>query len=493
MLMCVNFFRSMRVRKICLDLGMATSTYLLRIQMQSLFLIFAAALLIFAPTPSWAQLKLNNPSTKPINPPSSSSGTGLSNPIANAVSTPRDFIVAVVDSVPITNHDVNVRLELQRTQAAQQGRTILKSDVTLRDALEKLITEKALLQNAKDSGIAIDDEALDLAEQRQAAQNQTTVEAMRAKTLASGSSIEKARKDLHDQLMLQRFVERNVPGRIRVTDVEIDNAIKSREKASVSTAAEMELGHIFISVPENSSDARVAELRAKAQSALDRVQRGGNFGAIAKEVSQGPEKENNGLMGVRPADRYPSLFVDAVANLRIGETAPLVQSGAGFHILKLVSKRTVTNATITETRARHILLRPGGQLSQTAARAQLATYKTQIESGRADFAQLAQQHSQDASAAGGGDLGWVAPGMFVPEFEEVMNKLQIGQIADPLVSRFGVHLVQVLARREAPITERELRDLVRNSLREKKYDETYQLWAQEVRGRAYIEYRDPPL
>ena len=455
--------------------------------------VFAFALFFCIQPIAWAQLKLNNPSTKPINPPSSSSGTGLSNPIANAVSTPRDFIVAVVDSVPITNHDVNVRLELQRTQAAQQGRTILKSDVTLRDALEKLITEKALLQNAKDSGIAIDDEALDLAEQRQAAQNQTTVEAMRAKTLASGSSIEKARKDLHDQLMLQRFVERNVPGRIRVTDVEIDNAIKSREKASVSTAAEMELGHIFISVPENSSDARVAELRAKAQSALDRVQRGGNFGAIAKEVSQGPEKENNGLMGVRPADRYPSLFVDAVANLRIGETAPLVQSGAGFHILKLVSKRTVTNATITETRARHILLRPGGQLSQTAARAQLATYKTQIESGRADFAQLAQQHSQDASAAGGGDLGWVAPGMFVPEFEEVMNKLQIGQIADPLVSRFGVHLVQVLARREAPITERELRDLVRNSLREKKYDETYQLWAQEVRGRAYIEYRDPPL
>lgn len=456
-------------------------------------LLCATLLVLFVPVSGWAQLKLNNPGSKPINPSSSSTGTGLANPLASAISTPRDFIVAVVDSVPITNHDVNARLELQRIQAAQQGRAILKSDVTLRDVLEKLITEKALLQNAKDTGVVIDDEALDLAEQRQAAQNQTTVEAMRAKTLASGSSIEKARKDLHDQLMLQRFVERNVPGRIRISDVEIDNAIKSRDKASVSTAAEIELGHIFISVPENSSDARVAELRAKAQSTLERVQRGGNFGAIAKEVSQGPEKENNGLMGVRPTDRYPSLFVDAVAPLRIGEVAPLVQSGAGFHILKLMSKRTVTNATITETRARHILLRPGGQLSQTAARAQLATYKTQIESGRADFAQLAQQHSQDASAASGGDLGWVAPGMFVPEFEEVMNKLQPGQIAEPLVSRFGVHLVQVLARREAPITERELRDLVRNSLREKKYDETYQLWAQEVRGRAYIEYRDPPI
>ena len=467
--------------------------YMFLNSLNRIWLSFAFALVFSCQPLAWAQLKLNNPSSKPINPPSSSTGTGLANPVANAISTPRDFIVAVVDSVPITNHDVNTRLELQRTQAAQQGRAILKSDVTLREALEKLITEKALLQNAKDSGIVIDDEALDLAEQRQAAQNQTTVEAMRAKTLASGFSIEKARKDLHDQLLLQRLVERNVPGRIRITDVEIDNAIKSRDKASVSTAAEMELGHIFISVPENSSDARIAELRAKAQSALERVQRGGNFGAIAKEVSQGPEKENNGLMGVRPADRYPSLFVDAVAPLRIGDVAPLVQSGAGFHILKLVSKRTVTNATITETRARHILLRPGGQLSQTTARAQLATYKTQIESGRADFAQLAQQHSQDASAAGGGDLGWVAPGMFVPEFEEVMNKLQPGQIADPLVSRFGVHLLQVLARREAPITERELRDLVRNTLREKKYDETYQLWAQEVRGRAYIEYRDPPI
>ena len=458
-----------------------------------IWLTFAFALVFCFQPPAWAQLKLNNPSSKPINPPSTGSGTGLANPVTNAISTPRDFIVAVVNSVPITNHDVSTRLELQRAQATQQGRAILKSDVTLREALEKLITEKALLQNAKDSGIVIDDEALDLAEQRQAAQNQTTVEAMRAKTLASGSSVEKARKDLHDQLLLQRLVERNVPGRIRITDLEIDNTIKSRDKASVSTAAEMELGHIFISVPENSSDARVAELRAKAQSTLERVQRGGNFGAIAKEVSQGPEKENNGLMGVRPADRYPSLFVDAVAPLRIGDVAPLVQSGAGFHILKLVSKRTVTNATITETRASHILLRPGGQLSQTTARAQLATYKTQIESGRADFGQLAQQHSQDASAAGGGDLGWVAPGMFVPEFEEVMNKLQPGQIADPLVSRFGVHLVQVLARREAPITERELRDLVRNSLREKKYDETYKLWSEEVRGRAYIEYRDPPI
>jgi peptidyl-prolyl cis-trans isomerase SurA len=197
-------------------------------------------------------------------------------------------------------------------------------------------------------------------------------------------------------------------------------------------------------------------------------------------------------MGVRPADRYPTLFVEATQALAVGEVSAVVRSGAGFHILKLVSKRNANTVTITETRARHILLRPSGQLSQAAARAQLASYKREIEAGRADFAKLAQEHSQDASAPGGGDLGWVAPGMFVPEFEEVMNKLQPGQMADPTVSRFGVHLIQVLARREAPISERDLREMVRNKLREQKYEETYQLWAQEVRGRTYVEYRDPP-
>jgi peptidyl-prolyl cis-trans isomerase SurA len=186
------------------------------------------------------------------------------------------------------------------------------------------------------------------------------------------------------------------------------------------------------------------------------------------------------------------LFVENTQKLSVGAVSPIFRSGAGFHILKLVSKRSNNTITVTETNARHILLRPGGQLSQTTARAQLTEFKRQIEAGKADFAKLAQQHSQDASASAGGDLGWVATGMFVPEFEEVMNKLEPGQIADPTVSRFGVHLIQVITRRQAPISERELRDMTRNHLRDKKFEETYQLWAQEVRGRAYVEYRDAP-
>ena len=405
--------------------------------------------------------------------------------------TGNDFIVAVVDSQPITNHEVNVRAKLMLQQLNEQQKSVASAKEILKTSLEKLITEKALLQHAKEVGISVEDDAVSAAEQRLAAQNQTSVEALHKKVVAEGKSIASFRLGLKEQITLQRLSERNVPGRIKVSDIELDQAVRQRQNASIDTNPDIELGHVLIAVPEKATDPEIAVLQTKAESVLASLKRGDDLARVAKEFSNGAERDKGGLMGVRPASRYPTLFVDATKTLNVGD-ATLVRSGAGFHVLKLVSKRASNIVTVTQTHPRHILLRPGGQLSQTTARAQLAEYKRQIEAGKADFAKLAREHSQDASGPDGGDLGWVAPGMFVPEFEEVMNKLQIGQMADPLISRFGVHLIQVLERREAPISERELRDMARNSLREKKFDETYQLWAQEVRGRAYVEYRDTP-
>jgi peptidyl-prolyl cis-trans isomerase SurA len=403
----------------------------------------------------------------------------------------RDYIVAVVDSVPITNHDVTLKVPQLRDQLKLQGRSVPEGEALLKAALERLIIEKALLQYAKDTGITLEDEAIDQAEQRFAAQSQLSLSALHAKVKAEGSSVEQLRQNLRDQLTLQRLTERHVPGRIKISDVEIDQVVRERQNASIDTNPDIELGHILVAVPEKSSDSDIAALEAKAQTALSYLNRGDELARVAREFSNGPERDKGGLMGLRSASRYPTLFVDAVKPLKVGD-AVLVRSGAGFHVLKLVTKRASSVVTVTQTHARHILLRPGGQLSQTAARAQLAEFKRQIEASKADFAKLAREHSQDGSGPEGGDLGWVSPGTFVPEFEEVMNKLQPGQLADPTISRFGVHLIQVLERREAPISERELKDMARNSLREKKFEETYQLWAQEVRGRAYVEYRDAP-
>ena len=402
------------------------------------------------------------------------SGAQAQTPVATAG---RDFIVAVVNAVPITNHDVNQLVLQLKQQARQQDRLQSPISPSLQVALEKLITEKALLQYATEQGIDVDANALNQAQERVAAQSQLSVEALRSKLASEGVTWQRFQQNLKEQLILQRLAERNVPARIRVSDLEIEAIMRDRMNAR---------GNV------NPNAAQISALQAKAQSTLQRLQGGDNFADVAKDVSNSSDKEQGGRMGLRPMDRYPSLFVQAIQNLSVGDLSPVFRSGAGFHILKLVNKQSNQTMTVTETRARHILLRPSGQLSQNAARAKLANFKRDIEAGRADFAKLAKEHSQDGSAENGGDLGWVAPGVFVPEFEETMDKLQTNQISDPLVSRFGVHLIQVLARRDAPISERELRESARNLVRQRKYDETYEQWAQEVRGRAYVEYRDPP-
>ncbi len=412
-------------------------------------------------------------------------------PKANATAG-RDFIVAVVDAVPITNHDVNQRVLQLKQLARQQDRVQSQLTPSLQVALEKLITEKALLQLAKDQGITVDAAAISQEQERVAAQSQLNVAALRAKLSSAGVSWESFQQSIKDQLTVQRLAERTVPARVRVSDAEIDAVMRERMNARSNINPNIELAHILIAVPEQASPTQVSTLQAKAQNTLQRLQAGENFADVAKDVSNSADKEQGGRMGVRPMDRYPTLFVQAIEALPVGGLSSVFRSGAGFHILKLVSKQSNQTMVVTETRARHILLRPGGQLSQIAARGQLANFKRDLEAGRADFAKLAKEHSQDGSADNGGDLGWVAPGVFVPEFEEAMDKLKINQISDPLVSRFGVHLIQVLARRDAPISERELRESARNMVRQRKFDETYEQWAQEVRGRAYIEYRDPP-
>jgi len=249
-----------------------------------------------------------------------------------------------------------------------------------------------------------------------------------------------------------------------------------------------------VAVPETANDAQIAGLRAKAQRVLERARAGEDFAKLAREASDAPDAASNGgQLGLRSAERYPPLFVQAIQNLAEGGVSDILRSGAGFHVLKVIEKRKGgLTGTVTQSRARHILLRPGPQLSETAAVQRLAEFKRRVQAGQADFAQLAREFSQDASARSGGDLGWANPGLFVPEFEEAMNSLAPGQIADPVISRFGVHLIQLLERRQAKLSEREQREVARNLVREKKLDEAYAQWAQDVRGRAYVEFREPP-
>jgi peptidyl-prolyl cis-trans isomerase SurA len=405
-----------------------------------------------------------------------------------------DFVVAVVNSEPITNQEVQaLSLRLQR-DARAQGQLANGSD-TKQLALEQLINEKVQIQQAASLGVVVDDAAINQAEASVASNNQLTVNALRARLQQEGLSVNTFREQLRQQLLLTRVREREVDNRIRISDLEINQFLSEQIlRQSAKLSLDVNLAMILIGVPENSSPDQIKVLADRAQSVASRARNGEDFAALATSFSTSPDRgANGGAMGLRPVDRYPELFVQATASLPVGGVSEIVRSGAGFHILKVLQRQSSPDTLlVTQTRARHILLRPSAQLSQAQAIEQLGSVRRDILSGKADFADLAKRISQDGSAPQGGDLGWANPGMFVPEFEQTMNQLRPGQLAEPLVSRFGVHLIEVTDRRDAPMTDAEQRILARSVLREGKLEEAYASWVQDIRGKAFIEMREPP-
>lgn len=405
-----------------------------------------------------------------------------------------DFIVAVVNSEPVTNNEVRAKLIRAEQQLTQQGAVLPPRGELMRQVLERLISDKAQLQMARSSGVRVDDNAVENAVLGVAQQNQMTVEELRRRLAADGIAYNQFRSELKDELLVSRLRQREVDSRVSVTEADIDQFLRDQEGNKDQSSVEINLAQILVAVPENATPEQLAALQAKAAQAADRARAGADFAALANEFSDSPSKAAGGQMGLRNAERYPPLFLEATKDLRTGGVAGPVRSGAGFHVLKVIEKKQagIPGVNITQTHARHILLRLGPQLNEVAAREKLAGIKKRIAAGQTDFAAAARENSADGSAKEGGDLGWTNPGSFVPEFEQAMNGLAPGQVSDPLSSRFGVHLIQVLERRNTQLSTRDQREMARNVLREKKQDEAYALWAQEVRGRAYVEYREPP-
>ena len=413
------------------------------------------------------------------------------------VQRPADFIVAVVNSEPITNNEVRAKLLRTEQLLQQQGTTVPPRNELLPQLIERMVSDKAQLQAARASNLKVDDNAVEGAVQAVARQNQITVDELRRRLTADGIDYAQFRTEIRDELLISRLRQREVDSKAEVSDAEIDAYLRDQQNrpgATSAPAAALNLAEILVAIPENATPEQVVSLQAKAQQVLERLRAGGDFAALAAEVSTSATRNNGGQMGLRSADRYPPLFVEATQNIRAGGLAGLVRSGAGFHILKVLEKRQtgagLPDAVVTQTRARHILLRLTPQLTEAAAVEKLAGFKKRIASGQADFAALARENSQDASAKTGGDLGWAPAGAFVPEFDKVMDALTLNQISDPLVSRFGVHLVQVLERREVPVSPRDQREMVRGMLREKKQNEAFVRWAEDIRGRAFVEFRE---
>ena len=403
-----------------------------------------------------------------------------------------DFIVAVVNQELVTASELDTRLARVRQEAARGRATLPPEDELRRQVLDTLIDERVQLTYARENGPRVDEAEVDRAVVNVAVQNQLTPAQLRERLRREGVDYGRFRNNVRDQLLVERVREREVVGRIRVTDAEVD-AFLDKRRAESGNATEYNIAQILVSVREGADAAEVAQRRARADAAMARVRNGEAFEAVARELSEDPNRQQGGTLGMRPADRLPDVFVEAVRGLKVGETAPaLLRTGAGFHLLKLVDKREADAFRVPQTRVRHILLRVSPQLSQEAAQRRLSEFKRRLEAGSASFEALARENSEDGSAAQGGDLGWASPGTFVPEFEQAMNALPVGGLSDPVVSRFGVHLLQVVDRRQITMDVKQQRDMARNALREQKFDDAYAEWLADLRARAYVEIREAP-
>ncbi|MCX7193837.1 MAG: peptidylprolyl isomerase [Proteobacteria bacterium] len=399
-----------------------------------------------------------------------------------------DAVIAVVNDDVITRHELDERINTVIAQLKKQGTPLPEQDVLEKQILERMISEMLQAQFAKESGVRVDDTQLDMAITRIARQNNfPTMTAFLAKLETEGINVKKFREEIRAEIVSTRLREREVESKLIISDTEVDNYLANKSKMGLDND-EYHLAHILVVVPEQASADKIRAARERADQALTQLAGGADFAQVSAGFSDAKDALKGGDLGWRPGDRIPPLFLNELQTLKSGQNTAVLRSPSGFHILKLVEKRGGSApVVITQTHARHILIKTSEIVSESDAKKIILEIKQRIDAG-ADFAEQAKRYSQDGSAQQGGDLDWLSPGQTVPEFDEEMNRLKIGQIG-MVQTQFGWHLIQVLARRNTDVSEQQKRQQARASIGAFKSEELYQDWLRQLRDRAFVEYR----
>ncbi|MBS1196738.1 MAG: molecular chaperone SurA [Proteobacteria bacterium] len=397
-----------------------------------------------------------------------------------------DRIIAVVGEEVITQHELRVYINRAVRQLQKQGTQLPPREVLERQLLERMIMDRIQLQSAKESGIRIDDIQLDQALARIAAGNKMTVQQFRQALEKDGVEFAKFRDDIRDEISISRLREREVDSRLVISESEVDNYLAANQNQS--NVEEYHLAHILMRAPEGASPEQLQKLKLRAEQALARARQGGNFAELTAAFSDAPDALQGGDLGFRPLDRMPTLYAEAAEKLQPGGVSSLLRSSAGFHIVKLLEKRGKELPPVRQTKVRHILIRVNEAISESEARRRLETVRERIVNGQ-DFAELARLYSQDGSATKGGDLGWVNAGDTVPEFERAMDNLKEKELSPVVQSPFGMHIMQVMERRQRDMSDETRRLMAKQALRERKLDEAYQDWLRQLRDQYYVEMR----
>jgi len=409
-------------------------------------------------------------------------------PVTSNAPVGLDRVVAVVNDEALTQFEMNQQKQVLIQQLRESRLQPPSADVLDRQVLDRLITERALLQYAKETGIRVDDTTVERTIQRIAQENKLTPDEFRKALDREGIPYAKYREDIRRQLIVQRLREREVDNRIFVSDAEVDNYLAT-VNAQGGGENEYLVSHILVRVPEQSSPEQIEQRRLRAEGVLAKVKAGEDFGQAAATFSDSPDAQQGGSLGWRTPARLPTVFVDPVRSLAKGGVSPVLRSAAGFHIVKVVDVRGGNEPDVVQqTHVRHILVKVNELNSDVEAKAKIDRIRERIEAG-AKFEDQARLNSEDASAAKGGDLGWVSPGDLVPDFAVAMDKLKIDELSQPVRSPFGWHLILVVERRQQDVSKNRQRDQARLALRQRKADEQFAEFVRQTRDRAYVEIK----
>ncbi|KQV90644.1 molecular chaperone SurA [Massilia sp. Root351] len=456
-----------------------------------------AALLLCAITAGGQALAQDaKPAATPAAAPAAGKGFTPPVPVGQTNNTPIDSIAVVVNEDVITRRELTERVKtvVQRMKAQNVQ---LPGDADLqRQILERMIVERAQLQLAKEMGVRVDDNQLDRAIARIAEQQKLTVQDMRNQMEKEGITFAAFREEIREEIIMQRLREHEVDSKVQISDAEVD-AHLAAEAAMAAEQFEMNISQIMIRIPENASPEVIAQKKARADEVMRQLRTGADFAKMAATYSDAGDALKGGEVGWRSADRLPPLFAEALEKLKPGQVTPVMKSVGAFHILKLSEKRSMAEAqaaaAVTQTRARHILIKVTPSTSAADAKRKLEDLKERLDNKAAKFEDLARLQSNDTSASKGGDLGWLMPGDTLPEFEAAMNGLKIGEVSAPVETSFGYHLIEVLERKTDDLSKEKQRTAARNAIRERKTEEAAEDWQRQVRDRAYVEYRGDDL
>ena len=399
-----------------------------------------------------------------------------------------DRIVAIVDQTVVTEQELESRITTVTAQLKKQGTELPAESILRKQILERLITDTLQIQYAAQTGLKVDDNQLDKTIERIAEQNQMTLTEFSEALAKDGVSMRKFRSDIRNEITIARLREREVDGRVNVTESEIDNFLTS-QAANTENQDEFEISHILIRTPEEGATEDVQKAKTKVDAAVKELNNGKSFAEISASFSDAPNALEGGKLGWKSGTQMPALFLDALKTMQVGEVSQPLRSPNGFHVLKLTNKRGGNSPlVIQQTHSRHILIKLSEIMSEKEGKQKMDNIKERLDNGE-KFEVLARQYSEDSTASNGGDLGWINPGDTVPQFEKAMNELKDNQISPPVRTQFGWHVIQVIERRSQDMSKEAARLKARQEIRAKKADEAYQDWIRELRDRAYVELR----